>query len=397
MKRSSERILTTHVGSLPRPDDLIPLLQARDGGQPYDQAALDGRVARAVDEVARKQAELGTDVINDGEHNKSVYSGYLWTRLGGFELRAGRSPERAPTRDMLAFPAVYAERRLMSSVRPRKTAGGASRPRMVCTGPISYVGQKHILADIKNLKAALERCGAAEGFMTAISPTHPANAIPNEYYRTAEEYQAALADALREEYRAIVDAGLVLQVDDPLIANYYDHAPSATIEQCRAYISSQVEVINYALRGIPEERIRFHTCYGVNIAPRVHDLELKYFVDLMLKINAGGYSLEAANPRHEHEWQVWQEVKLPEHKVLIPGVVSHCIELVEHPELVAQRIVRFAAVLGRERVIASNDCGFGTASAGDQVHEDVAWAKLQSLAAGARLASKQLWGRSDSD
>ena len=231
--------------------------------------------------------------------------------------------------------------------------------------------------------------------MTAISPTHPANSIPNEYYRTAEEYQMALADALREEYRAIVDAGLVLQVDDPLIANYYDHAPSATMEECRTYIGSQAEVINYALRGLPEDRIRFHTCYGVNIAPRVHDLELKHFVDLMLKINAGGYSIEAANPRHEHEWQVWQEAKLPEQKVLIPGVVSHCIELVEHPELVAQRIVRFAGVLGRERVIASNDCGFGTASSGDQVHEDVAWAKLQSLAEGARLATKQLWGRSD--
>jgi 5-methyltetrahydropteroyltriglutamate--homocysteine methyltransferase len=395
MKRSSDRILTTHVGSLPRPDDLIPLLQVRDAGQPYDQVALGARVARAVDEVARKQAELGVDIINDGEHNKSVYSGYLWTRLAGFELRPERSRERAPTRDMLAFPAVYAERRLMSSVRPRKTAGGTSRPQMVCTGPISYVGQKHILADINNLKAALERCGAEEGFMTAISPTHPANAIPNEYYRTAEEYQMVLADALREEYRAIVDAGLVLQVDDPLIANYYDHAPSATIEECRIYIGKQVEVINYALRGLPEDRIRFHTCYGVNIAPRVHDLELKYFVDLLLKINAGGYSIEAANPRHEHEWQVWREVKLPEQKVLIPGVVSHCIELVEHPELVAQRIVRFAGVLGRERVIASNDCGFGTASSGDQVHEDVAWAKLQSLAEGARLASKELWGRSD--
>ena len=395
MKRSNDRILTTHVGSLPRPNDLIPLLQARDAGQPYDQVALDRRVARAVDEVARKQAELGVDIINDGEHNKSVYSGYLWTRLAGFELRPERSAERPPTRDMLAFPAVYAERRLMSSVRPRKTASGTSRPRMVCTGPISYVGQKHILADIKNLKEALERCGAEEGFMTAISPTHPANACPNEYYRTVEEYQVALADGLREEYRAIVDAGLVLQVDDPLIANYYDHAPSATIEECRTYIGSQVEVINYALRGIPEDRIRFHTCYGVNIAPRVHDLELKNFVDLLLKINAGGYSIEAANPRHEHEWQVWQKVKLPEQKVLIPGVVSHCIELVEHPELVAQRIVRFAGVLGRERVIASNDCGFGTASSGDQVHEDVAWAKLQSLVEGARLASKQLWGRSD--
>jgi 5-methyltetrahydropteroyltriglutamate--homocysteine methyltransferase len=200
----------------------------------------------------------------------------------------------------------------------------------------------------------------------------------------------ALADALREEYRAIVDAGLVLQVDDPLIANYYDHAPSATIEECRRYIGKQVEVINYALRGLPEDRIRFHTCYGVNIGPHVFDIEFKHMADIMLRVRAQAYLVEGANARHEHEWQVWQEVKLPEGKVLIPGVVSHCIELVEHPELVAQRIVRFAGVLGRERVIASNDCGFGTASSGDQVHEDVAWAKLQSLAEGARLASKQL-------
>lgn len=390
MKRSTDRILTTHVGSLPRADDLIPLLQAKDAGQPYDEAALDARVATAVTEVARRQADAGLDVINDGEHSKSVYSGYLRTRLAGFEPRPDLSRERPPTRDALAFPAVYTERRLMSAARPRKTASGTSRPQMVCTAAISYVGQKHVLADIENLKAAIKRSHAEEGFMTAISPTHPANACPNEFYRTAEEYRTALADAMREEYRAIIDSGLVLQVDDPLIANYYDHAPDATIEECRNVIAEQVEVINYALRGLPEDRIRFHTCYGVNIAPRVHDLELKYFVDLLLNVNASGYSIEGANPLHEHEWQVWEEVKLPEHKVLIPGIVSHCVELVEHPDLVAQRIMRFASVLGRERVIASTDCGFGTASAGDQVHETVAWAKLQALSEGARLASKQL-------
>jgi len=262
---------------------------------------------------------------------------------------------------------------------------------MVCTGPIHYVGQKHLLADIENLQTAAKANGAEEGFMTAISPTHPGNACPNEYYRTQEEYELALADAMREEYRAIIDAGLVLQVDDPLIANYYDHMPSASIEECRSYIAGQIEIINYALRDLPEDRIRFHTCYGVNIAPRVHDLELKSYVDLLLRINAGAYSLEAANPRHEHEWQVWESVKLPEHKVLLPGIVSHCVELVEHPELVAQRIMRYAGVLGRERVIASTDCGFGTASAGDQVHETVAWAKLEALSEGARLASQQLW------
>jgi 5-methyltetrahydropteroyltriglutamate--homocysteine methyltransferase len=304
MKRSSDRILTTHVGSLPRPDDLIPLLQAKDAGREYDEGALNARVAQAVDEVVERQAEAGVTVINDGEHNKSVYSGYLGTRLEGFEPRVDRANTRAPTRDMLAFPAVYAERHAMSAARPRKTAGGTSRPVMVCTGPIRYVGQAQVQADVANLTAAVKRAGAEEGFMTAISPTHPGNACPNEYYRTTEEYELALADAMREEYRAIIDAGLVLQVDDPLIANYWDHTPGASLEECRRYIASQVEIINHALSGIPEDRIRFHTCYGVNIAPRVHDLELKHFVDLMLRINAGAYSIEGANPRHEHEWQV---------------------------------------------------------------------------------------------
>jgi 5-methyltetrahydropteroyltriglutamate--homocysteine methyltransferase len=393
MKASTERILTTHVGSLPRPDDLIPMLFAKDAGRSYDAPALEARVASSVGEVVHRQADAGVDVINDGEHNKSVYSGYLLTRLTGFEPRPDLPRTREATRDALAFPAVYAERRLMSSARPRKTAGGTSRPQMVCTGPIGYIGQKQVQADIANVVNAVKSVEGTEAFMTAVSPTHPANACPNEYYRTAEEYQAALADALREEYRAIVDAGLILQIDDPLIANYYDHHPDVTIDECRRYIASQVEVINYAIRGLPEDRVRFHTCYGVNIAPRMHDLELKHFVDLMLRINAGAYSIEGANPRHEHEWQVWETVKLPDEKLLIPGVVSHCVELVEHPELVAQRIERYASVLGRERVIASNDCGFGTASAGDQVHEDVAWAKLQALSEGARIASQRLWSR----
>ena len=233
------------------------------------------------------------------------------------------------------------------------------------------------------------RSPAAESW-AALSRSWPASPAA-----VATSYAAGVVVTLVAAYLPARRAGRVPPVDDPLPANYYAHAPSATNEECRTYIGIQAPVINYALRGLPEARIRFHTFYGVNLPPQTHDLELKHFVDLMLNINASGYSIEAANPRHEHEWEVWQKVKLPEHKILIPGVVSHCIELVEHPELVAQRIVRFAGVLGRERVIASNDCGFGTASSGDQVHEDVAWAKLGSLAEGARLASKQLWGCSD--
>jgi 5-methyltetrahydropteroyltriglutamate--homocysteine methyltransferase len=213
----------------------------------------------------------------------------------------------------------------------------------------------------------------------------------NQFYKSDEDYLAALADAMNREYRAIVDAGFLLQIDDPRLITHYNRTPGMSIEECRRFIALRVEAVNHALRGISEDRVRFHTCYSVNVAPRVHDLELKHFVDLMLKIKAQAYSIEAANPRHEHEWQVWQEVKLPTGKILIPGVVSHCVYQVEHPELVAQRIERFANVVGRENVIAGNDCGFATSAAGDEVHPDVAWAKLAALSEGARLASRRLW------
>jgi len=249
-----------------------------------------------------------------------------------------------------------------------------------------------VQTDIANLRHALQSSTAEEGFITALSPTNVAPHYRNEYYRSEEEYLVAIADAMHEEYAAIVEAGFILQIDDPRLATYYDRSPELTIEECRAFISRGVEIVNHALRGLPEERVRFHTCYSTNVAPRANDLELKYFVDLMLQIRAGGYSIEAANPRHEHEWRVWEEVRLPDDKVLLPGVVSHCITLVEHPELVAERIIRFASVLGRERVIASNDCGFATSAAGDEVHPDVAWAKLAAMCKGARIASRHLWG-----
>lgn len=393
MKRSTDRILTTHCGSLPRPADLLPVLQAKDSGQPYDHAEYDRRVRQSVRDVVRRQAEVGVDVLGDGEHSKSSFSWYTYTRLGGFEPADHSPAYRGQTRDYLAFPAVYDEQRAMWAARPSRDGRVTARPGLVCTGPITYVGQAEVQADLANLKAAMEGVAAEEGFVTALAPTNVAMHCHNAYYRTEEEYLAALADAMREEYRAIVDAGFVLQIDDPRLATHYDRMPGASLEECRGFIAGAVEVVNHALRGIPPERVRFHTCYSVNVAPRVHDLELKHYIDLMLRINAGAYSFEAANPRHEHEWQVWEEVTLPDDKVLVPGIVSHCVALVEHPELVAQRIGRFAGVVGRERVIASNDCGFATSAAGDEVHPDVAWAKLQALAEGARIATEQLWGR----
>ena len=266
------------------------------------------------------------------------------------------------------------------------------RPRaQVCSGPITYIGQEELTADIENLKLALKDVAVEEVFITAISPSNLELYYENRHYASSEEYITALADAMHVEYKAIVDAGFLLQIDDPRMATHYNRAVDASIEDCRKFIALRVEAVNHALRGIPEDRVRFHTCYSVNIAPRVHDFELKHFVDLMLKIRAQAYLIEAANPRHEHEWQLWQHVKLPDRKILVPGVVSHCVHLVEHPELVAQRIVRLANVVGRERVIAGTDCGFGTSGAGDEVHPDVAWAKLRSLVEGARLASRELW------
>jgi 5-methyltetrahydropteroyltriglutamate--homocysteine methyltransferase len=266
------------------------------------------------------------------------------------------------------------------------------RPKaQVCVGPIAYVGQKELAADVANLKAALDGVDAAEAFMTAISPSNLELYYENRHYGSDEEYLAALAEAMRVEYKAIVDAGFLLQIDDPRMATHYNRATDASIEDCRKFIALRVEAVNHALRGISPDRVRFHTCYSVNIAPRVHDFELRHFVDLMLRVNAGAYLIEAANPRHEHEWVVWRDVKLPDDKILVPGVVSHCIHLVEHPELVAQRIARFADVVGRERVIAGTDCGFGTSGAGDEVHPEVAWAKLRALVEGARLASQRLW------
>ncbi len=395
MQRSSDRILTTHTGSLPRPSDLVAMLNDKEAGRNYDKAAFDRRIRRAIAEIVARQVDQGIDVVNDGEHSKVSWMAYARARLGGLEEIDSPVRFRGATRDSIAFPGAYEDMKVMMAARspdlvPKRQVRSKAQ---ICSGPVRYVGQDELKADIENLKRAAGHIGTRELFMTAISPSNLELYYENKFYASDEEYLAALADAMRVEYQTIVDAGLLLQIDDPRLATHYNRAVDATIEQCRKFIALRVEAVNYALRGLAEDRVRFHTCYSVNIAPRVHDLELKYFVDLMLQIKASAYLIEAANPRHEHEWQLWEEIKLPDDRLLVPGVVSHCIHLVEHPELVAQRIARFAGVVGRERVIAGTDCGFGTSGAGDEVHPDVAWAKLGALVEGARLASRRLYGR----
>jgi 5-methyltetrahydropteroyltriglutamate--homocysteine methyltransferase len=389
MKQSTDRILTTHVGSLPRPPDLLQMIQAKERGGGFDGEAFARRVKAAVAEVVRKQAEAGIDIPADGEMGRFGFIPYVNERLTGLEARPNPGGEGtwARSREHLAFPEYYAWAAQMPGA-----AGGAQRNQWVCTGPIAYKGQQALARDIDNLKAALAQTRHAEAFMPAVSPAQLAGWNKNEYYKTDEEFGVAIADALREEYRAIADAGLVLQIDDPQLASHYTTHPELDIAQCRIWASATVELLNHALAGIPPEQVRYHTCYGINMGPRVHDLELKHIVDIMLRINAGAYSFEAGNPRHEHEWRVWETAHLPAGKILIPGIVTHASNLVEHPEAVAQRILRFAGVVGRERVIAGADCGFASFSTSCEVHPSVVWAKLAALAEGARIATKESWG-----
>ena len=407
MKDHRGRILTTHAGSLPRPDDLIELNRARQAGASSDEGAYQARLAAAVTDVVRRQRAAGIEIPGDGEFGKAMgqrvnygaWWSYSFQRLGGLELGmelyripAQRSaPGRArltsfsDRRDRALFAAAYADPD--SGVSTNRGGPGMRLP--VCRGPITYTGGEALRADIAHMKAALAAAGVAEGFMTSIAPGS-ASRIGNEHYRTEEELIYACAEAMREEYRAIVDAGLILQLDDPSIAENWDMInPAPTVEEYRALSMIRVEALNHALRGLPEARLRFHLCWGSWHGPHVTDIPLRDIVDVMLAVRCGAYSFEAGNVRHEHEWKVWQEVKLPAGKLLIPGVVSHATNVVEHPELVADRIERFARLVGPERVIAGTDCGLG-----GRIHPDIAWAKLETLAQGAALASRQLHGGS---
>jgi len=387
MQRSTERIFTTHVGSLPRPPDLLASMRARARGEPGDPQAYAARVRAAVGEIVGKQVELGVDVVDDGEMGKPGFIHYVNERLAGFE--PSTAPAGSPwknSREVRAFPEFY---EWFGKILP---SPAATAVHMVCTGPISYKGHGHVQADIANLKAALAGREVADAFMPAVSPTCVEDWQTNRYYRSDEEYLFAIADAMHEEYQAIVDAGFIVQIDDPHVATRYVVRPELGIAEVRKWAEVRVEAINHALRGIPRDRVRWHTCYGINIGPRVHDLELKHFVDIMLKVRAGALSFEAANPRHEHEWRVWEGVSLPQDTILIPGTITHSSVLVEHPELVADRIVRFAKIVGRENVIAGADCGFGTFAGSEEIHERIVWAKFEALVEGARIASRQLWG-----
>jgi len=397
MKRSTERILTTHVGSLARPESLIPLLRSKERGQPYDQETFAKLVRDAVADVVRRQTEAGVDIVTDGEQGKASFFGYIVERFNGFARTlapAGQEGNpRGAGREYRAFPDYYAW-----SERIAEWAGGRGGDRRygidVCTGPVSYKGHTAVQRDIENIKTALKGLRHEEVFMPAIAPSYLFATLTNKFYRTDEEYEQALADALREEYRAIVDAGFVLQVDDPRLVTQYMMNPDLSVADCRKWAAKRVEAINYSLRGIPPEKVRFHTCYSIDVGPRVYDMELKDIADILLKIDAGAYSFEAANPRHEHEYRVFEQFRPADGKILIPGVISHTTNLVEHPELIAERIVRFAKIVGRENVIAGADCGFAASAVRfNDTHPSIAWLKFAAMAEGARLATRQLWGR----
>jgi 5-methyltetrahydropteroyltriglutamate--homocysteine methyltransferase len=397
MKRSSNRILTTHVGSLIRPPQLLELVRARENGEPADAHAYERCLKDSVAEVVRRQVQAGIDIVNDGEFGKSTsWSLYALKRVSGFELRPvqpGANPfARGADRDR--FREFYAE---LEGGNDR-TWSNVTQREAVCVAPVKYTGLGELQQDLDNLKAALTGVKVEEAFLPVAAPS---SAIPdrkNQYYRNDEELVIALAEALRTEYRAIVDAGFLLQLDDARAAVTYDRmVPPATFDDYHRWVARHVEVLNHALDGIPEDRVRYHVCWGSWPGPHTTDVPLRKIVDLILKVRAGAYLIEAANPRHEHEWRVWKDVKLPDGKVLAPGVVSHGTNVVEHPELVAERILRFAGVVGRENVIASTDCGFAQEQFNRRVHPSIMWAKLEAMAEGARIASEELWGRAKSE
>jgi 5-methyltetrahydropteroyltriglutamate--homocysteine methyltransferase len=393
MKRSTSRILTTHVGSLARPARLLEFARARQNGEQVDARDYDECLGQSVAEVVKRQVEAGIDIVDDGEFGKSTsWSLYALNRLSGFELRpvpAGASPF-ARGADRERFHEFYDE----LEGRHERAWSNVTTYDAVCTGPITYTGLPELERDIANFKAALQGVAVEEAFLPVAAPSSTIPDRRNEYYRNDEELLIALAEAMRTEYRTIVDAGFLVQIDDARAAVTYDRmVPPASFDDYYQWVRRHVEVLNYALEGIPEDRVRYHVCWGSWPGPHTTDVPLAKIVDLILKVRAGAYLIEAANPRHEHEWRVWQDVKLPEGKILAPGVVSHGTNVVEHPELIAERIVRFAGVVGRENVIASTDCGFAQEQFNRRVHPSIMWAKLEAMAEGARIATEELWGR----
>jgi 5-methyltetrahydropteroyltriglutamate--homocysteine methyltransferase len=385
VRRSEDRILTTHAGSLPRPPDLREMLTARSNHQPYDQAAFATRVKDAVAEVVRLQAESGVDVVNDGELSKPNFTNYVRERISGFEVREYKPGEGPPAwsisaRDKQEFGDYFATRSGRAQI-------GSGQRGVIAVGPLQYVGQAAVQADIANFKAALQGVQVAEAFLPAVAPGSIEHWMANEHYPSEEAYLFAIADAMHEEYQAIADAGFLLQIDNPDLPDAWGMYPGMELPEYRKYAELRIEALNHALRDIPIDRIRLHVCWGSYHGPHKFDVPLRDIVDIVLSVPAQAYSIEASNPRHEHEWRVWEDVKLPEGKLLIPGVVSHCCDFIEHPELVAQRLTQFARLVGRANVIAGTDCGLGERVG----HPSIVWAKFQALADGARLASQELW------
>jgi 5-methyltetrahydropteroyltriglutamate--homocysteine methyltransferase len=402
MRTSTDHILTSHVGSLPRPDELIAANRARETGEAVEERAFQATLSDAVMDAVRRQHQLGIDVPGDGEFGKSMgqrvnygsWWRYSWQRLAGIEPGAQTLYEMTPQRsrpgeivltsfgdrrDRSQFAAAYNDPESGITTGPRP-------PAPVCIAPLTYAGQEMIKTDIANFKTALATAGVEEGFMTAVAPGS-CSRIGNRYYKTEEEFLYACAEAMREEYQAIVDAGVILQLDDPALAENWDMVnPEPDVADYRKFTGRLIEALNHSIRGLPPERIRLHLCWGSWHGPHVTDIPMRDIIEIVLGAKVGAISFEAGNVRHEHEWKIWEEVKLPDDKLILPGVVSHATNVVEHPELVAERILRFANLVGRERVVASTDCGLG-----GRIHPQIAWAKLETLAQGAALATKELW------
>jgi 5-methyltetrahydropteroyltriglutamate--homocysteine methyltransferase len=402
MRHSTNRILVSHAGNLPRPRYLDELIEGGKNREGSNTGEYHQRLPRGVKEIVDRQIDLGVDILNDGEYAKAgSYGAYMQERVAGYAsvpADPNRTPKRAGTaeRDRREFPGFYASGLWYSGsggpIRPGFATPGevrqvANRETRACTAPVQYIGQAAVAEDVANLKAAVEGKDV-EGYVAALGPLSLGAGIHNLHYSSEEEYMHAVADACREEYKAITDAGLIVQVDEPEFCTTWSFYPDWSIDDLRKYLASAVDIINHALRGLPEEQVRFHTCWGSGHRPHVTDIELRHFADLLIKIRAQCYNIEAGNVRHEHEWQVWQDVKLPEGKILMPGVISHATDLVEHPDVVKQRLLQYASVVGKENVAGGTDCGIGSRVG----HEEIVWAKLAAMSEGARRASAELWG-----
>jgi 5-methyltetrahydropteroyltriglutamate--homocysteine methyltransferase len=385
LQQNTDRIQTTHIGSLPRPHDVLDLLRAKFAGQPYDQNVLDAAIAKAVKESVRRQVECGIDIVTDGEFSKPGFFTYIQERLEGFEARPNQKLMLFQ-QEVAAFPEYYAQ------YFKEAMLGGTIVPvvPVICVGPVKYRGEQALQKDIDNLKAAATAAGVPHDHVV-MPATAPSGVGINEYYKTEEEYFHALAAELNKEYKGVVAAGFLIQVDDPFLPDIF-FEPGLTDAQKRRRAEIYVEASNAALNGIPAERVRFHTCYGINEGPRLYEATLADIIEYVLKVNAGSFSFEAANPRHEHEYHLFERVKVPEGKVLCPGVITHASNIVEHPELIAERLMRFAKLVGRENVMAGADCGFSSqALYKTEVHPTVIWEKFKAMRQGANLATKQLW------